>query len=99
MIHFNGYGIDSDGKCYTVGKYSKRLDKKTGKMVDYIKDPRYYTRVSTMLDGLMEAMMRDKVESSEITTLQELVQALQSIQHAINETLYPTIIMTKGENE
>lgn len=50
-----------------------------------------------MLNGLMETMIRDKVEANDITTIRELLQEFKSIPQAAFESLSTPLAISKEE--
>lgn len=77
MLLIEGWAIDADERCYIVGRLKTRTTK-DGTTEQYIHNPRYFTRLSDALNGILEAEKRRVVKENELT-VGELLAAVKDI--------------------
>ncbi len=77
MLNIEGWAIDADERCYIVGRLKTRTTK-DGNTERYIHNPRYFTRLSDALNGILESEKRRVVQDKDLT-IGELLAAVQEI--------------------
>lgn len=90
MIHLiNDYYLNADNNCYTVGIPKKNKD---GKI--YISSPKYYNALDKAISSTAERVLRDKISSGDIDTLNSALAELQNIKSELGRTI--DIAINKG---
>lgn len=83
MIHLiNDYYLDADSNCYTVGIPKKNKDGKT-----CISKPKYYSTLDRAISSTAERILRDKIYSGDIDTLNGALAELQNIKNELSRTI------------
>lgn len=83
MIHLiNDYYLDADSNCYTVGIPKKNKD---GKIC--ISKPKYYSTLDRAISSTAERVLRDKISSGDIDTLNSALAELQNIKNELSRTI------------
>lgn len=83
MIHLiNDYYLDADNNCYTVGIPNKNKYKKT-----FISKPKYYSTLDRAISSTAERVLRDKIYSGEIDTLNSALSELQNIKSELGRII------------
>ncbi len=83
MIHLiNNYYLNADNTCYTVGVPKKNRD---GKI--YLSSPKYYNALDKAITSTAERVLRDKIASGDITTLNNAVAELQNIKGELSRVI------------
>lgn len=79
MIHLiNDYYLSADKYGYTVGVPKKNKD---GQM--WMSSPRYYNALDKSVSSTAEQVLRDKIISGDITSLNGAVAELQNIKNEL----------------
>lgn len=87
MIHLiNDYYLDADNNCYIVGIPKKNKDEKT-----CISKPKYYSTLDRAISSTAERVLRDKIYSGEIDTLNSALSELQNIKNELSRVISITI--------
>lgn len=87
MIHLiNDYYLDADSNCYIVGVPKKNKDEKT-----FISKPKYYSTLDRAISSTAERVLRDKIYSGEIDTLNSALSELQNIKKELSRIISITI--------
>mgnify|MGYP004523826589 CR=1 FL=1 len=87
MIHLiNDYYLDADNNCYIVGIPKKNKDEKT-----CISKPKYYSTLDRAISSTAERVLRDKIYSGEIDTLNSALAELQNIKNELSRVISITI--------
>ena len=90
MIHLiNDYYLDADNNCYIVGIPKKNKDEKT-----CISKPKYYSTLDRAISSTAERVLRDKIYSGEIDTLNRALSELQNIKSELGRII--NIAINKG---
>ena len=90
MIHLiNDYYLDADNNCYTVGIPKKNEYGKT-----FISKPKYYITLDRAISSTAELVLRDKISSGEIDTLNSALSELQNIKSELGRII--NIAINKG---
>lgn len=83
MIHLiNDYYLNADNNCYTVGVPKKNKDGKT-----YISSPKYYNALDKAISSTAERVLRDKISSGDIDTLNSALAELQNIKSELGRII------------
>ena len=83
MIHLiNDYYLNADNSCYIVGIPKKNKDGKT-----YISSPKYYNALDKAISSTAERVLRDKISSGDIDTLNSALVELQNIKSELRRTI------------
>lgn len=83
MIHLiNDYYLDADSNRYTVGIPKKNKDGKT-----CISKPKYYSTLDRAISSTAERVLRDKISSGDIDTLNGALAELQNIKNELSRTI------------
>lgn len=83
MIYLiNDYYLDADSNCYTVGIPKKNKDGKT-----CISKPKYYSTLDRAISSTAERVLRDKIYSGDIDTLNGALAELQNIKNELSRTI------------
>lgn len=83
MIHLiNDYYLDADNNCYTVGIPKKNKDEKI-----CISKPKYYSTLDRAISSTAEQVLRDKIYSGDIDTLNSALTELQNIKNELSRTI------------
>lgn len=76
MIHvINDFVVTSDGTQYIMGRLAKSK-KKDGTEVEYIRQPHYYSTLSSALMGISRLMRAEAVKDTK-GTLEDLYEAIK----------------------
>ena len=90
MIHLiNDYYLDADSNCYIVGIPKKNKDEKT-----CISKPKYYSTLDRAISSTAERVLRDKIYSGKIDTLNSALSELQNIKSELGRII--NIAINKG---
>lgn len=83
MIHLiNDYYLNADNNCYTVGIPKENKDGKT-----YISSPKYYNALGRAISSTAERVLRDKISSGDIDTLNSAIAELQNIKSELGRII------------
>lgn len=89
MIHLiNDYYLDADSNCYIVGIPKKNKDEKT-----CISKPKYYSTLDRAISSTAERVLRDKIYSGKIDTLNSALSELQNIKSELGRIINIAINM------
>ena len=81
--------MDADNNCYIVGIPKKNKDEKT-----CISKPKYYSTLDRAISSTAERVLRDKIYSGEIDTLNSALSELQNIKSELGRII--NIAINKG---
>ena len=74
--------VTADGECYMVGRPRQRA----GRAVS-VDNPRYYPTLAQAVRGAVATTLRQKVATSEITTLQEFIRQEKALEAEFTKKL------------
>lgn len=74
--------VTADGECYMVGRPRQRA----GRAVS-VDNPRYYPTLAQAVRGAVATTLRQKVATSEITTLQEFIRQEKTLEAEFTKKL------------
>lgn len=89
MIHIGSYGLKADSDCWQFGKIGTKKDPKSGKVVEYIQNPRFPTSLEQALSAYVERAVLDTDPSdwSEVrVALEEISGTLKDIRRILRDT-------------
>lgn len=80
MIHIMNYGIAANDSCFTVGKVTKVVDKKTGEETETISNPAYSTTFRGAVEIIRRKLLLETVRSQD-GELAEAIEAVKATEH------------------
>ena len=92
MIHLTDeIAIAADQYQYIVGKPKERHDKDGAAMIEMI-HPRYYSSLDAAVSEAIAQALRNKVARSEIVSLQQYLDAIQSVSQYFKKAVQSLIV-------
>lgn len=75
MIHIMNYGIAANDSCFTVGKVTKVVDKKTGEEKETISNAAYCSTIRSAFEIVRRHIIREAVKECDCN-LEEAVKII-----------------------
>lgn len=81
--------VTADSECYMVGRPVETVQESGGKRckAPKLRSPRYYSTMAQAVRDAVSATLRQKVATSEITTLQEFIRQEKALQTEFTKKL------------
>jgi hypothetical protein len=83
---FDGYGIDTDERNFTITETKPQTNKKTGEQKPFTANLGYYSSMKNALNGLMHILQRRKLQEK-VYTLAEAIVLFEHIESDFEKLL------------